>query len=145
MLSRDHQCREAFASHLQSMYERVFERTSRSGIDKNLTFHAARHTFATTVTLTNGMPIETVSSMLGHKNLKTTQIYARVVQEKISSDMKKFHSLMTGSCSLLDLRVFFDKLSSTRKVLRTASTPHSPDFVFRILRFVLIRNDFLST
>lgn len=60
-------------------------------IDKNLTFHAARHTFATTVTLSNGTPIETVSSMLGHKNFKTTQIYAKVVQEKISNDMKKLN------------------------------------------------------
>ena len=56
-------------------------------IDKNLTFHAARHTFETTVTLSNGTPIETVSSMLGHKNFKTTQIYAKVVQEKISNDI----------------------------------------------------------
>lgn len=53
-----------------------------------LTFHAARHTFATTVTLSNGMPIETVSGMLGHKNFRTTKIYAKVVQKKISRDMK---------------------------------------------------------
>ena len=59
------------------------------GINKHLTFHIARHTFATTVTLTNGVPIESVSSMLGHKNLKTTQIYAKVVKKKISEDMKK--------------------------------------------------------
>jgi integrase len=65
-------------------------------IDKNLTFHAARHTFATTVTLSNGTPIETVSSMLGHKNFKTTQIYAKVVQEKISNDMKKLQSLLSS-------------------------------------------------
>jgi len=58
------------------------------GITKTITFHLARHTFATTVTLTNGVPIETVSSMLGHKNLRTTQIYAKVVQEKVSYDMK---------------------------------------------------------
>jgi site-specific recombinase XerD len=58
-------------------------------IEKKLTFHAARHTFATTVTLSNGIPIETVSAMLGHKNFRTTQIYAKVVQEKISRDMKK--------------------------------------------------------
>jgi len=57
------------------------------GIDKNLTFHLARHTFATTVTLTNGVPIESVSKMLGHSDLRTTQIYAKVVERKISEDM----------------------------------------------------------
>lgn len=57
------------------------------GITKNLTFHVARHTFATTVTLTNGVPIESVSKMLGHADLKTTQIYAKVVEKKISDDM----------------------------------------------------------
>lgn len=59
------------------------------GIKKHLTFHIARHTFATTVTLTNGVPIESVSSMLGHKNIRTTQIYAKVVEKKVSEDMKK--------------------------------------------------------
>lgn len=58
------------------------------GIKKNLTTHIARHTFATTITLSNGVPIETVSSMLGHKNIKTTQIYAKVVEKKVSEDMK---------------------------------------------------------
>ena len=56
-------------------------------IRKNLTFHMARHTFATTVTLTNGVPIETVSKLLGHTKLATTQIYARVVEKKVSEDM----------------------------------------------------------
>jgi len=65
------------------------ELASLANIDKKLTFHAARHTFATTVTLSNGIPMETVSAMLGHKNFKTTQIYAKVVQEKISNHMKK--------------------------------------------------------
>jgi len=59
------------------------------GITKNLTFHMARHTFATTVTLSNGVPIETVSKMLGHTSLATTQIYARVIEKKISEDMNK--------------------------------------------------------
>lgn len=58
------------------------------GITKPLTFHIARHTFATTVTLTNGVPIETVSKLLGHSSIKTTQIYAKVVESKVSNDMK---------------------------------------------------------
>ncbi len=58
-------------------------------INKNLTFHLARHTFATTVTLTNGVPIESVSEMLGHKDIRTTQIYAKVVERKVSEDMRK--------------------------------------------------------
>lgn len=58
------------------------------GINKNLTFHIARHTFATTITLNNGVPIETVSKMLGHKSLKITQIYAKILDRKVSDDMK---------------------------------------------------------
>jgi len=57
-------------------------------IDKELTFHLARHTFATTVTLSNGVPIESVSKMLGHKNLKTTQHYAKILDLKVSNDMQ---------------------------------------------------------
>ena len=57
-------------------------------INKELTFHIARHTFATTVTLTNGVPIESVSKMLGHKNLRTTQHYAKVLDRKVSEDMQ---------------------------------------------------------
>ncbi len=58
------------------------------GIHKNITFHVARHTFATTVTLSNGVPIETVSKLLGHTKLSTTQIYARVLQKKVGEDMQ---------------------------------------------------------
>jgi site-specific recombinase XerD len=58
------------------------------GIRKNITTHVARHTFATTVTLSNGVPIETVSKMLGHTKLATTQIYAKVLDRKISEDMR---------------------------------------------------------
>lgn len=56
-------------------------------INKHLTFHLARHTFATTVTLSNGVPIETVSKMLGHVNIKTTQHYAKTLDVKVSHDM----------------------------------------------------------
>ena len=58
------------------------------GINKNLTTHTARHTFATTVTLANGVPLETVSALLGHKSIRTTQIYAKIVASKVSKDMK---------------------------------------------------------
>lgn len=57
------------------------------GIEKNITFHIARHSFATTVTLQNDVPIESVSKMLGHKSIKTTQHYAKVLDKKVSADM----------------------------------------------------------
>lgn len=53
-----------------------------------ITFHTARHTFATTMTLGKGVPIESVSKMLGHTNIQTTQIYARITNDKISKDME---------------------------------------------------------
>ena len=56
-------------------------------ITKILTYHIARHTFATTVTLSNNVPIESVSKMLGHKSIKQTQQYAKVVDIKLSQDM----------------------------------------------------------
>ena len=71
------------------------------GITKNLTFHVARHTFATTITLTNGVPIETVSKLLGHTKLATTQIYARVVDEKVKEDMKKLDQKITGCLKIV--------------------------------------------
>jgi site-specific recombinase XerD len=66
------------------------------GIHKNLTFHLARHTFATTVTLTNGVPIESVSKMLGHSMISTTQIYAKVIEKKLSEDMRNLKQRMNN-------------------------------------------------
>ncbi|WP_422860642.1 site-specific integrase [Flagellimonas sp. S174] len=64
------------------------EIADRCNIKKNLTTHLARHTFATTVTLSNGVPIETVGKMLGHKNLRTTQHYAKIIDRKVMDDME---------------------------------------------------------
>ena len=69
---------------------RLLKTTLRNaGINRRLTFHSARHTFATTVTLANGVPIEVVSRMLGHTDIKTTQIYAKVLQTSVSSEMQR--------------------------------------------------------
>jgi len=76
----------------QKMNAYLKELADICNIDKELTFHIARHTFATTVTLTNGVPIESVSKMLGHKNLRTTQHYAKVLDIKVSEDMKMLKS-----------------------------------------------------
>jgi site-specific recombinase XerD len=72
-------------------------------INKKLTSHIARHTFATTITLANGVPIETVSSMLGHTSIRTTQIYAKVVEQKVSDDMKKLREKLATPIALMKI------------------------------------------
>lgn len=66
-------------------------------IYKKLTFHSARHTFATAVMLSNGVPIETESKLLGHTKISTTQIYARVLEEKISMDIMNLKSKLRSA------------------------------------------------
>lgn len=73
------------------------------GIRKKVTFHVARHTFATAITLSNGVPIETVSKLLGHTKLSTTQIYARVVEKKVGEDMQNLKALMNKKKSASNL------------------------------------------
>ncbi|TMM55755.1 site-specific integrase [Maribacter algarum] len=80
-----------FSNQKVNSYLKVI--TKACGIHKNITFHSARHTFATTVTLSNGVPIETVSKMLGHAKLTTTQIYARVLEKKVGEDMQDLMDL----------------------------------------------------
>jgi site-specific recombinase XerD len=78
----------------QKMNAYLKEIADLCGIKTNLTFHIARHTFATTVTLGNGVPIETVSKMLGHKDLRTTQHYAKILDNKIWDDMRNLKEKM---------------------------------------------------
>jgi site-specific recombinase XerD len=73
----------------QKMNKYLKELATECHIAKRLTFHIARHTFATTVTLSNGVPIESVSAMLGHKDLATTQHYAKLLDKKLEEDMSK--------------------------------------------------------
>lgn len=74
-------------------------------IKKNMTFHLARHTFATTVTLNNGIPLETVSKMLGHTKLSTTQIYVHVLERKISDDMKMLRKKFSNKAEVKQMVV----------------------------------------
>lgn len=71
----------------QKMNEYLKEIATLCELELELTFHTARHTFATTVTLNNGVPLETVSKMLGHTNVRMTQHYAKILDKKISDDM----------------------------------------------------------
>jgi site-specific recombinase XerD len=80
----------------QKMNSYLKEIADVCGIKKDLTFHIARHTFATTVTLTNGVPIESVSKMLGHKSLRTTQHYAKILDKKVSEDMMILRNKMSN-------------------------------------------------
>lgn len=85
----------------QKMNSYLKELADICGIRKNLTMHVARHTFATSITLSNGVPIETVSKMLGHTSLKTTQIYARIIDSKISNDMRQLKKKLSNeSCEI---------------------------------------------
>ena len=84
----------------QKMNSYLKEIADACEITKDLTFHIARHTFATTVTLSNGVPIESVSKMLGHKNLKTTQHYAKILDLKVSNDMQILRGKFGNSSTL---------------------------------------------
>ncbi|MFN5416829.1 MAG: site-specific integrase [Flavobacteriia bacterium] len=97
----NHICREYYGKLLpvksnQKMNEYLKEIAGLCKIKKKLTMHIARHTFATTITLSNGVPMETVSKMLGHTKLATTQIYAKVLETKVSHDMNILSYKMFG-------------------------------------------------
>ena len=67
-----------------------------------LFFHQSRHNFGTLVTLSQGVPLETVSQMMGHKCIKTTQIYAKLTRQKVNEDIKKLSSRIGGKYKLPD-------------------------------------------
>ena len=73
------------------------------GIKKNISWHTSRHSYATTICLTNGMPIETLSKLMGHTSIRTTQIYAKIVAQKVSNDIetlsKKIESIEKFICN----------------------------------------------
>jgi len=81
----------------QKMNSYLKEIADLSGITKTLTFHMARHTFATTVTLSNDVPIETVSKMLGHTSIKTNQHYAKLLDTRIANDMQTLQRKLSGN------------------------------------------------
>lgn len=85
----------------QKMNAYLKEIADLCGVDKRLTFHLSRHTFATTITLSNGIPIESISKMLGHTNLRTTQIYAKVLDTKISQDMQELRDKLIGELKIV--------------------------------------------
>lgn len=85
----------------QKMNSYLKEIADLCGVTKPLTFHIARYTFATTVTLANDVPIESVSSMMGHKSIKTTQHYAKIVNKKVSNDMKALREKLMPQLKLV--------------------------------------------
>ena len=76
----------------QKMNAYLKEIADMVGLNKNLTWYVARHTFATTVTLGNGIKIENVSFMMGHTTIKQTQHYAKVLDSNVAEDMKKLNN-----------------------------------------------------
>lgn len=80
----------------QKMNAYLKEIADLCNINKAITFHIARHTFATTITLSNGVPIESVSKMLGHTTIRSTQVYAKVVEQKLSEDMQNLKKRMAN-------------------------------------------------
>ena len=87
----------------QKMNAYLKEIATACGITKDLTFHIARHTFATTVTLNNGVPIESVSKMLGHKSIRITQHYAKIMDKKVGEDMQMLQVRMMKQATITEI------------------------------------------
>ena len=72
------------------------------GIERNLTYHMARHTYATQTCISQGVPIETLSKLMGHSSIQTTQIYAKITNQKVNEDMKKLFTQVSGKYQVLE-------------------------------------------
>lgn len=78
------------------------------GIERNLTYHMARHTYATQTCISQGVPIETLSKLMGHCSIQTTQIYAKITNQKVNEDMKKLFTKVNGKYQVLESNITSD-------------------------------------
>jgi N-acyl-D-aspartate/D-glutamate deacylase len=116
----------------QKMNEYLVEIAELSDVTKTLGNRIAKRTFATTVTLMNGVPIESVSKMLGHTNLRTTQLYAKILDEKVGNDMAPLREMFAGS-PVVAVKAIEGKIS-TDKILAIDATDHKVIADVAILR-----------
>ena len=87
----------------ESMNRHLKKMSVMCGINRPISFHQARHTFGSIICLSQGIPIETVSKIMGHKHIKTTQRYAKVTQDKIDRDMDRLGEAIGGKFSLFGI------------------------------------------
>lgn len=78
------------------------------GIERNLTYHMARHTYATQTCISQGVPIETLSKLMGHRSIQTTQIYAKITNQKVNEDMKKLFAKVSGKYQVIESEITSD-------------------------------------
>lgn len=97
-----------------------------AGIDKRITFHTARHTFATTITLSQGVAIETISKLLGHKNIRTTQIYAVITHAMLDSEMNRLSEKIDSAYPQLVAEASAAESGSSASRQSRRETPNSP-------------------
>lgn len=116
----------------QKMNEYLVEIAELSDVAKTLGNRIAKRTFATTVTLMNGVPIESVSKMLGHTNLRTTQLYAKILDEKVGNDMAPLREMFAAS-PVVAVKAIEGKIS-TDKILAIDATDHKVIADVAILR-----------
>lgn len=92
-----------FPVPLNQVMNRYLKKVAKqAGVDKNITFHMARHTYATQTCISQGVPIETLSKLMGHCSIQTTQIYAKITNQKVNEDMKKLFNKVNGKYQVIE-------------------------------------------